>query len=329
VKSFSIQYPTTVEEAARLLPHEDGARGAMLLAGGQDLLTELAEHLAEPERLVSLRKVGGLDRVEVDASGALTVGALVTLETIAEHADVRARWPALAEAAQSVGSPQIRAMGTLGGNLNQRPRCWYYRNELTPCLKKGGSECFAYAGRNRYNAILGGGPSYIVHPSDLAPALVALDAEVELVGPAGARRVPLESYYTLPAEADVTRETVRASDEVLTRVLVPAPAAGARSTYLKFQERASFDFALAAVALWLVLDGGKVAVARVVLGGVAPKPWRSAEAEAALRGRAPDAEAARAAGEAALAPARALAENGYKIPLTKALLTRALERLAT
>jgi xanthine dehydrogenase YagS FAD-binding subunit len=242
---------------------------------------------------------------------------------------VRSSFAAIAEAAASVASPQIRAAGTVGGNLCQRPRCWYYRNEETVCLKKGGDECFAYAGMNRYNAILGAGPSYIVHPSDLAPALVALEAEVTLVGPDGARVVRLEDFYTLPAEGDVTKETVLAPNEVLTQVRVHSVPASWRQTYLKVRERSAFDFALSAVAVALDRgDDGVVRNARIVLGGVAPRPWRCGSAEELLRGNRLDEATIEAVRDEALRGAEPLDHNAYKIPMTKGLLTKALRKLS-
>ena len=286
MKAFDLLNPASLEEAAKLLPKEEGDESTRLLAGGQDLLPELKNHLVEPERVVNLKHVPGLDRIEWGADGSLTIGALVTIQDLAEDKQVAARMALLSEAAVSVGSPQIRSMATVGGNLNQRPRCWYYRNEYTYCLKKGGDECFSYEGRNKYNAVLGGGPSYIVHPSDLAPALVALGAEVELIGPDGTRSVALEQFFTLSSEGNVLRETVLAPNEIVSRVQVPAPAAGMKSTYLKFKERGSYDFALSAVALCVWMEGGKISNARLVLGAVAPKPWRSTRAEEALVGKA-------------------------------------------
>ena len=328
MKTFEMQMPTSLAEALALLPTEEDDGSAKLLAGGQDLLTEMKEHLVEPERLVNLKGVPGMDSIEWDSSGNLKIGALVTLQDLADDERVRERMAVLAESAQSVGSPQIRAMGTVGGNLNQRPRCWYYRSEHALCLKKGGSECFAFSGKNKYNAILGGGPSYIVHPSDLAPALVALGAEGVLVSPSGNRRLTFEDYYTLPDEGNVQSETRLAPNEILTHVLVPAPPAGLRSTYLKFQERGSYDFALAAVALCLLLQDGVIARARLVLGGVAPKPWRSPRAEQMIAGRRVEPDTFRIAAENALVGAEPLSENGYKIPLTRGLIARAFTKLA-
>lgn len=328
MKAFELLNPTSLADAISLLPDREGDDSSRLLAGGQDLLPELKEHLVEPERLVNLRDVPGLGELTWNADGSLSLGAMVTVQQVADDPGIRERLTLLAEAAASVGSPQIRAMGTVGGNLNQRPRCWYYRLESAPCLKKGGTECFSYAGRNKYNAILGGGPSYIVHPSDLAPALVALDARVTLAGPGGERVLPLREFFTLPSSGNILRETVLRPDEVLTRVDVPAPAAGMRSTYLKFKERSSYDWALSSVALCLWQDAGAIQRARLVLGGVAPIPWPCDGAEEAIAGRANDGEAARLAADAALAGAEPLSENGYKVPLTRGLITRALQKLA-
>jgi xanthine dehydrogenase YagS FAD-binding subunit len=330
MKSFSLLQPKSVDEAIRLLdrarrPVPAGAR--KLLAGGQDLLTEMKEHLAEPDELVNLKSIPGLDRI-AEAGGALTIGALCTLSKLAEAAPVREHLRVLREAALSVASPQIRSQGTVGGNLCQRPRCWYYRNENARCLKKGGSECFAYSGLNKYNAILGGGPSYIVHPSDLAPALVVLDARVSIAGLAGVRAMELAQFFKLPSEGDATRENVLQESDVLTQVDVPAPEPGMRSTYLKFKERGSFDFALAAVAVALWFDGDRVRRARLCLGGVAPVPWRAQAAEKALEGQRLDLEVMKAAAEAAVQGAEPLEMNKYKVPLTKGLVIRALERLA-
>ena len=330
MKAFSLLQPKSLDDAIRLMdrarrPEPAGAR--KLLAGGQDLLTEMKEHLAEPEELVNLKSVPGLDRIAGDASGALSIGALCTLSKLAEAAPVRERFRGLREAALSIASPQIRSQGTVGGNLCQRPRCWYYRNEHARCLKKGGTECFAYSGLNKYNAIFGGGPSYIVHPSDLAPALCALDAEVTLLGPRGERRVALEAFFTLPSEGSVLRENVLEPDEILTAVRVPAPPEGLRSTYLKFKERGSFDFALSSVALAVVADGGSVRHARLVLGGVAPIPWRCRSAETQLVGQPHALASYEAASVAALEGAEPLEHNGYKVPLTRGLIRRAAQAL--
>lgn len=325
---FELARPDSLDETVELLGGADDARQVVLLAGGQDLVTEMAEHLVEPELVVDLKTVPGMRELAWDDDGGLTIGALVTLEQLADDAGVRERLAVLAEAAVSIASPQIRSVGTVGGNLNQRPRCWYFRNENAVCLKKGGVACLAAVGRNKYNAILGGGPSYIVHPSDLAPALVALDAEVTLQGPEGTRRMKVADYFVLPRNGAIRTETARGDDEVLTAVHVPAQPKGLRSTYSKFKERESYDWALSSVALAMAFDGNDVSHVRVVLGGVAPIPWRAPGAERVLTDAAVTEESIAAACDAALFGAQPLAENGYKIPLTKGLLTRALRQLA-
>jgi xanthine dehydrogenase YagS FAD-binding subunit len=327
MKAFELQNPKTIEEAVALLPKEEGDDSARLLAGGQDLLTELKHHLVEPDRIVNLKQIPGLDGIAW-SNGSAIIGALATIQDIADDPGMRERLPLVAEAAALVGSPQIRSQGTIGGNLNQRPRCWYYRTEHAPCLKKGGTECYSYEGRNRYNAVLGGGPSYIVHPSDLAPALIAVGAVATLVSPNGQREVALEEFFTLPSEGNILRETVLAPNEVLAFVTVPEVRAGMQSTYLKFRERGSYDFALSAVAVCLWMDGDTVADARIVLGAVAPKPWRVQRAEALLKGRKLSDETFLAVGKEAMRGSEPLSENGFKIPLTQGLLTRALQKLS-
>jgi xanthine dehydrogenase YagS FAD-binding subunit len=287
----------------------------------------MKEHLEEPEALVNLKRIPGLDGIAPQPNDGLLIGALATVGALEEEPWIRERFPMLAEAAASVASPQIRAAGTVGGNLCQRPRCWYYRNEHTVCLKKGGTECFSYEGLNKYNAILGGGPSYIVHPSDLAPALLSYEAEITLKGPAGERFLRLGDFYTLPAEGDVTKETVLGPNEVLTSVRIPGGMGAWRSTYLKARERGAFDFALSAVALALHVEDGVIRNARLTLGGVAPRPWRVPLAEQELVGNPPGDAVFRKAAEAALAGAEPLSHNAYKIPLTKGLILKALRKL--
>ncbi len=331
LKSFGMSFPKTVEEAVSELPRGrrvDHFTRARILAGGQDLLTEMKEHLVEPEQLVNLKGVEGLGEIRELDGGGFEIGALVSVARIAADPRFDGAYAAFSEAAASVATPQIRAAATLGGNLCQRPRCLYYRSELAPCLKKGGAECFAYKGENKFNAILGGGPSYIVHPSDIAPALVALGAEVVIAGRGSTRTVAIDRFFTLPSEGSIMRENVLKSEEIVTHVRIPAQPDGAESTYVKFRERESFDFALGAVALSLVLDGNVIRRARLCLGAVAPIPWRALAAEEWLVGQTADMKTFKAAGEYALEGAKPLAKNGYKIPLSKGLLVKAGVALA-
>ena len=199
------------------------------IAGGQDLLTTMKDYTSRPSRLVNLKSISGLNRINLNARG-LTIGALVTLTELEEHAGVRKSFPGLAEAARSIATAQIRNLGTVGGNLCQRPRCWYFRLEEVVCLKKGGTECYAAGGENKYNAILGGGPSYIVHPSDLAPMLVALGATVTVNGATGKRAIPLDKFFTLPSEGNIRRENVLKNEEIISDFFVPASPLAAKST---------------------------------------------------------------------------------------------------
>lgn len=333
MKSFEWTNPSSVAEAVRLLQSETRAAdmddAPRPLGGGQDLLTTMKDYITRPTRVVNLKGIKGLDRIEYDARRGLKIGALATLTQLEEHAEVRRSFPALSEAAHSIATPQIRNLGTVGGNLCQRPRCWYYRLEHVVCLKKGGSECYAAKGENKYNAILGGGPSYIVHPSDLAPVLVALGASVSVTGAGGNRSIPLDKFFTLPNEGSVRRENVLRNEEIITEIQVPASAFAARSTYIKFKERSSLDFALSAAAVAVELGAnGAVRQARIVLGGVAPVPWRAPAAEAFVTGKRLDAGVLAEAARLALQGAAPLAQNAYKVPLTQTLVRRALAKAA-
>ncbi|MBV9850688.1 MAG: xanthine dehydrogenase family protein subunit M [Armatimonadetes bacterium] len=330
MKAFELIHPQTVAEATRLLA-EGGYDAARPMGGGQDLLGTMKDYILTPDRVVDLKRIPGLSRIAYDPAQGLSLGALVTITEVEEHPGIRRHFAALAEAASSIASIQIRNVGTVGGNLCQRPRCWYYRNEHIVCLKKGGSKCYAApdSAENKYNAILGGGPSYIVHPSDLAPVLMAFSAVLTIAGPGGkARKLPIAEFFTLPGEGSVTRENVLQPGEIVTEVFVPASPLASRSTYLKFREKNSLDWALSSVAMALETDGGVVREARVVLGGVAPIPWRAKAAEDALRGQPLSESAIRAAAEASTEGAKPLSQNGYKVPLTHALVRRAAQVLA-
>jgi len=278
---------------------------------------------------VNLKGIRGLDKIESDGKGGLRIGALVTLNQLEESPLVRRSFPGLSEAAHSVGTPQIRNLGTVGGNLCQRPRCWYFRLEEVVCLKKGGSQCYAATGENKYHAIFGGGPSFIVHPSDLAPMLVALGARVAVTGSSGKQLIPLDKFFTLPAEGDVRRENVLKNDDIITEIQVPASPFAARSTYLKFKERESLDFALSSVAAAVQLQPNKtVKDARIVLGGVAPIPWRVPHAEKFLIGKTLTRDVLAQAAKVAMRDAQPLEKNAYKVPLTETLVRRALAKAA-
>jgi xanthine dehydrogenase YagS FAD-binding subunit len=323
MNSFELARATSVAQARELAAEK---QGSVLKAGGIDLLDHLKERLVEPPRIVDLKGVPGLDRITADADGSLRIGPLVTLAKVASNADVQRTHPALARACGEAASPQIRNVATIGGNVLQRPRCWYYRLESYKCIKKGGDVCYAVGGENRYHSILGGSPSYAVHPSNAAVALVAYGAAFVLDGPKGARTVPAGEFFILPSK-DPERENQLAEGEVLTEIRVPA-AGGARSAYDEVREKTAFDWPLVATAVVVRQEAGVVREARVVLGAVAPVPWRSPRAEQALLGKKLDESSAAAAARAATVGAAPLSDNGYKVALVQTLVRRTLLSLA-
>jgi xanthine dehydrogenase YagS FAD-binding subunit len=292
--------------------------------GGSDLITLVKERLVQPDIVVSLR---GVNETAVSESArGLAVGGMVTLDALSRQPIVRSKYTVLAEAAESVATPQIRNVGTLAGNVCQRPWCWYFRNGF-PCLKNGGTTCFSVTGENQFHSIFGGGPSYIVHPSDTAAALMALDATFRILGPGGPRAVPAAEFFTLP-RPDATKENTLANDEVLAGITLPAFAAGTRSTYHKIMDREAWTHAVVSAAVVLEMDGEVCRRAHVVLGGVAPIPWRLPEVEKILSGQRITPELAAQAGDLAIVGARPLEKNKYKLPLTRNLVKRTVLELA-
>jgi len=293
-------------------------------AGGIDLLDLMKDGIATPNRLVNIRNIPGLAGISEDAQG-LRIGPLATLAQIEEHPVIAKRYAVLAEAAGSAATPQIRNMATIGGNLVQRPRCWYFRSEDFHCKKKGGHHCFAQDGENDYHAIFDNRTCAIVHPSGMAVPLVAMDARVELTSSKGKREVALEQFFISP-EQDVTRENIIRSGELITNIVIPASRA--RTAYYKQGEKESFDWPIADVAVALEMQGGRCNRASIILGAAAPYPYRATGAEARLQGATIGEETARAAAEAAMDGATPLAKNGYKIPIFEAIIRRTILRAA-
>ena len=313
------QAVTLAEEARR----ED--REASFAAGGSDLLGLAKERLIAPDVVVNLKTIKGLDRVTT-AAGGIEIGGLISLDSLSKHPAVLRDHAVLAEAAGSVATPQIRNVGTLAGNVCQRPWCWYFRNGF-PCFKNGGTTCFSVVGENQFHAIFGGGPSFIVHPSDTAPALVALDATFRIVGPAGERVVQAAEFFVLPRD-NAARENILGTDDVLASIQIPAARRGTRSTYHKILDREAWTHAVVSAAVVLEMDQGVCRSARIVLGGVAPIPWRLPQVERLLAGQRITPDLAATAAEEAVAGARPLEKNAYKIPLTKGVVRRTLLELA-
>ena len=328
MRPFQILTPATLEEARAAL---GGSAVSMIVAGGTDIMGEMQEGTVSPDTLVSIdgvRGPDGMDGIEVSDDGA-SIGSLATLATIASHPAISRLYPALAEAAASVATPQIRNVGTLGGNLNQRPRCWYYRSPKFSCLKRGGDTCYAVDGLNKYHAIFSSGGCHIVHPSDTAVALLALDASIEIYGEihgeGGINTMPASSFFVMP-DVDMTRETALRDGEIVTRATLPPPD-GAKSVYLKAKERQAYDFALVSVAGMMRVQNGVVTDARFALGGVAPVPYAPPALGDALVGARASAIDPTEIGGMATLGARPMSDNGYKVRLASNLVARATEAL--
>jgi len=310
---------TTVDQALAELKD-----GAVLKAGGIDLLDLMKEGIVSPARLVNIRNIGSLRGITAGEDG-LHLKPLVTLAEISEHPEVRRDYSALADAAGHAATPQVRNMATLGGNITQRPRCWYFRSSDFDCKKKGGAsqECHAHDGENQYHAVMNNGSCASVHPSSTAVPLVAMNAQVEITSKRGKRKVNMADFY-LPPEKSLVNETVLQPDEIITGIFVPKPQHGTRSAYQKYGEKESFDWPLADAGVVLVMEGKKCRTAAVVLGVAAPTPIRSREAEQALAGATINETTARAAAKAAMQSATPLSQNGYKVQLFQTAIYRTI-----
>jgi xanthine dehydrogenase YagS FAD-binding subunit len=318
---FLYQRALSTDDAARRLAEP----GAVPLGGGTDLLVSITEEIAQPDILVDLRDTpdGDGGKIRPLDDGGLLIDATVSIAAIARHPFVRAQFPALAEACMAVGTPALRNMGTLGGNLCQRPRCWYFRRGI-PCLKSGGNTCPAVDGENQYLAILNGGPCHAVHPSDPAVALAAMDAVVEIASMSGHQRVPISEFYTLPRDR-ADRETVLTPGQFVSAIRLPAEAAGGTQRYHKLMQRDAWDFALVSIAGCKRSNGD----VRIVMGGVAPRPWRvnSSIEEDVSSGGLDDDVIETLAGRALL-DAQPMTKNGYKVDLAASLLRQVIREIA-
>ncbi len=323
MRAFDYVSPTSTRQAASLLSSTWGR--TEILAGGTDLLALMKEDVVTPKRLVNIKEIKELSGV--NASDGLRIGALTNLADIAENDAVKRNYPALAEAVHEAASPQIRNMATIGGNLCQRPRCWYFRNGLGLLPKDESGKELVEAGDNRYHAILGNdGPAKFVSPSTIVPVLIAYGAKVRLEGPKGRRELPLEKFYVIP-KTEHDREHDLQPNELVTEIVVP-PAEGWKVAHYEIRQKAAFDWPLAVAAVALKIDGGNVQGARVVLGHVAPTPWPSPEAEAALKGRSANEDTAKKAADAGLANAKPLSQNAYKVQLARVAVKRAILKAA-
>src|SRR5256885_4378972 len=324
MRAFELYDATTVSEAVALL-RQNSDRAVKVVGGGSDLVGGILKDwvhgkgLPFPDVLIDLTTIKDLTQINAGSSEA-SIGAAVTLSEVIDHKDIQGKFPLLVAAAQSVASPLIRNFGTLGGNINQRPRCWFYRGEDFNCYKKGGDFCYSVTGDNRYHAIIGGELCYIVHPSDTATALLALNAQARVSGPSGERTVAFDQYFHGPRE-DVLTENILKPNEVLTEVFIPTPAAGTKMAWTKLKDRQVYDFAVVAVAAAFTLDGANWKDGRVTLGGVAPVPYRAQVIEDALKGKDVKATVKQAAAQIRTV-ARPMSLNAYKVEVAQGLIER-------
>ncbi|MEW6128300.1 MAG: FAD binding domain-containing protein [Acidobacteriota bacterium] len=320
MNAFEYASPTTKEQAVKLLGNSWA--DAEVLAGGTDLISLMKDYVVTPKRLVNIKNIKELRGVSWSAKAGLRIGAIVTIQELLDSPQLR-EYKAITQAGEGIASPQLRAMGTVGGELCQRPRCWYYRAGFGILAKDEKGEPLVPNGDNRYHAILGNnGEALFVNPSSLAPALIAMNAKVRIFGAKGQREVALENFFVTP-KSDGDREYDLKPGEMVTDIIVP-PMAGAKSATYEVRQKDSLDWPLATASVVLTMTGNKVKAARIVLGHVAPTPYRSMDAEKALVGQAITEESAEAAGKAAVAQAKALSKNGYKIQLAKVAVKRAI-----
>jgi len=326
MRAFEYASPKQKQQAVGLLGQKwDDAE---VLAGGSDLLALMKDDIVHPRRLVNVKDLQELHGISFTPSRGLRIGALITLVEISEDAQVRERYPMLAHAAGDAASPQIRNVATIGGNMCQRPRCWWFRNGFGLLATGPSGKSLVLDGDNRHHAILGNdGPAYFVSPSSVAPVLIAYNARIRLFGPKGARELPLEKFFVIP-KSENEREHDLKPNEIVTDLIIPAPPSGAKASHYEVRQKAAFDWPYATASVMLEMNGETVRSARVVMSHVAPIPWVSNEAAQAMAGKTVSEQTADAAGAAAVANAKSLGHNKHKIQLARVAVKRALLQAA-
>lgn len=323
MNNFTYLQPKTLKEAGKMFGKD--RREAAAMAGGTDLLGLMKDDIETPRNVVNLKSLPGLNRISFQPGKGLIIGALTSIAKIAAHPDINKQYPVLAQAAKQVASPQLRNVGTIGGNICQRPRCWYFRGDFH-CLRKGGDVCYAVDGKNKYHCVIGGGPCFIVHPSDMAVALLALDAKLTIYSGGKNRIVSMEDFFVLP-EQNVLRENILQPGDIVVDIRIPELNNNTKSGYVKFAERGVWDFAVVSVAAVIHKNGNAIRKGRVVLGGVAPVPWFEKEISKQLSNLVPSEKNLDEIMKTALANAEPLAMNEYKLPLAKNLMKRLIGEL--
>ena len=333
MNKFSFYNATSIQEAlehinstvSETIQPNAAPDSSVLKAGGIDLLDLMKEGLSKPKKLVSIQHIDGLKGIEIDERKGLRLGANITLSQIATNAHIKEKYFALHQSAVQAATPQIRNMATLGGNLAQRTRCWYFRSKHHECYRKGSSTCFAQIGENQYHAIIGNADCASVHSSSLATALMAFDAAIEITGKDGnVKIVSINDFFVSP-EAYRTKENILRANEIITAVILPKPKDTFMSHYIKMGERESHDWPIAEVAVVAEIKNQKCKYARIVLGAAAPIPVRAKAAEELLTGQEINPEIAKAAGVEAVKNATPLSKNTYKVPIFETIIRRAIE----
>jgi xanthine dehydrogenase YagS FAD-binding subunit len=323
MNNFEYIQPKTLKEASKALGND--WKTALPYAGGTDILGMMKDELASPEKLVNLKAISDVNKINYATGKGLTIGSLVTITDIAEHPLINEKYPVLAQSAKEVASPQLRNVGTIGGNICQRPRCWYFRGEFR-CIRKGGDICYAVDGRNKFHCVIGGSPCFIVHPSDTAVALTALDANVAIFSGKKSRTVPIRQFFVLP-DSNVERENILFPGEIITAIHIPELPENTRSGYLKLKERGAWDFAVVSVAAVVQKNGASLKSGTIALGGVAPIPWLEQEVSARLTGLNASEDDITKISKQALNKAEPMAQNAYKVPLAQNMIKKLLLKL--
>lgn len=322
--NFEYIQPKTLKEASQSLGKD--WQTALPFAGGTDVLCMMKDGIVSPQKLINLKPLPELDKIVYTPGKGLTIGTLATITEIAEHPFIYEKYPVLAQAVKEIASPQLRNVSTIGGNICQRPRCWYFRGEFH-CLRKGGDLCYAVDGKDKFHCIIGGGPCFIVHPSDIAVALTALDAKVVIFSGKKSRLVPIRDFFVLP-EKNVLRENILLPGEIITEIQIPEFPQDTRSGYWKFKERGAWDFAVISVAAVVQKNGSSFKSGSITLGGVAPIPWFEIEVSAKLSGLNINAENIEQLSKKALSEAEPLENNVYKVPLAQNMIKKLLVKIS-
>ena len=323
MQTFKYVQPKSLRDAAGISEKEGDA--AILFAGGTDVLGLIKNDIIFPSEVINLKSIPGLDKIKPTGRLGLKIGALTTVNEIAENPVIMKKFAVLSEAAKEVASPQLRNVGTIGGNICQRPRCWYFREDFD-CIRKGGDICYAIGGENKYHCVVGGGPCYIVHPSDIAVALVALNAEFTITNGKDSNKVPADKFFVLP-EQNSLQENIIKPGEILTEIFIPELPASAGSSYIKFTERNVWDFAIVSVAAIVNKSGNKINSAKIVFGGVAPIPWIDEDLNSMLNGMELSDKSIEDVAANTLMDAEPMEKNEYKIPLARNLVKKVLKDL--